>query len=85
VLTDDTRELVADTGMSVEQLNITSGLDFLRAGGGGRAEIESSTFVARLDPRTRAAERHPLELAIDTARMHFFDPETRLGIYGDEP
>jgi len=74
VLTEDTRELVADTG----------GLDFLRAGGGSRAEIESSTFVARLDPRTRAAERHPLELAIDTARMHFFDPETRLGIYEDE-
>jgi multiple sugar transport system ATP-binding protein len=84
VLTEDTRELVADTGMSVEQLDITSGLDFLRAGGGSRAEIESSTFVARLDPRTRATERQPLELAIDTARMHFFDPETRLGIYEDE-
>ncbi len=32
-----------------------------------RAEIGSSTFVARLDPRTRAAERQPLELAVDTA------------------
>ena len=84
VLTEDTRELVADTGMSVEELDISSGLDFIRGGGGSRAEIESSTFVARLDPRTRATERQPLELAVDTARMHFFDPETRLGIYEDE-
>ena len=82
VLTEDTRELVADTGVSEEEMAVTSGLDFL-AGGGGRAEIESSTFVARLDPRTRAAERQTLELAVDTARMHFFDPETRLGIYED--
>jgi multiple sugar transport system ATP-binding protein len=71
VLTDDTRELVGDAGVAVEDLERS-------------AEAGSSTFVARLDPRTRAAERHSLELAIDTARMHFFDPETRLGIYEDE-
>ena len=81
VLTEDTRELVADLGVSEEELTMTSGLDFLA--GGSRAEIESSTFVARLDPRTRAAERRSLELAVDTARMHFFDPDTRLGIYGN--
>ena len=59
VLTEDTRELVADTTSARSEAG-------LRAGGGGRAEIESSTFVARLDPRTRATERQPLELAVDT-------------------
>ena len=47
----------------------------------GRAQAGTSTFVARLDPRTKAAEREPLELFIDTERLHFFDPETGLGIY----
>ena len=70
VLTEDTKELVGDTGMAVEEIE-------------KRAGIESSTFVARLDPRTRAAERQTLELAVDTARFHFFDPGTGLGIYGD--
>ena len=68
VLTEDTRELVADTGMSVEELDISSGLDSSVGADGSRAEIGSSTFVARLDPRTRATERRPLELAIDTAK-----------------
>ncbi|MEM9033454.1 MAG: sn-glycerol-3-phosphate ABC transporter ATP-binding protein UgpC [Actinomycetota bacterium] len=30
--------------------------------------------VAKLDPRTAAAEGHPLEMTIDTASLHFFDP-----------
>jgi ABC-type sugar transport system ATPase subunit len=48
------------------------------------AEIGTSTFVARLDPRTRAVERQSLELVVDTARLHFFDPETGLGVYEDD-
>ncbi len=40
---------------------------------GGRPSA-SSTFVARLSPRSRAAEDHPLELAVDTGRLHLFDP-----------
>jgi multiple sugar transport system ATP-binding protein len=47
------------------------------------AAIGTSTFVARLDPRTGAAERQTLELGIDTARLHFFDPDTGLGVYGE--
>jgi multiple sugar transport system ATP-binding protein len=48
------------------------------------AAVGASTFVARLDPKTRAAERQPLELAVDTSRLHVFDPESGLGVYGDD-
>ena len=34
-------------------------------------------IVARVDPRTEIREGHEIELAIDTNRLYFFDPETR--------
>jgi multiple sugar transport system ATP-binding protein len=75
VLTEDTKELVgeqsgpmAHASVAVQELEKT-------------AAIRTSTFVARLDPRTKAAERQSLELAIDTARIHFFVPKSGLGIY----
>ena len=78
VLTEDTRELVgaqsgpmAHTNVAVEELEKA-------------AAVGTSTFVARLDPKTRATERQPLELAVDTTRLHVFDPESGLGVYGDE-
>jgi multiple sugar transport system ATP-binding protein len=67
VLTEDTRELAADVGrVDLEE----------------SAEAGSSTFVARLDPRSRARERERLDLTVDTARLHFFDLETGEGIEG---
>jgi multiple sugar transport system ATP-binding protein len=39
-------------------------------------------FVARVDPRSPVREGEHIELAVDTARMHFFDRETGLAIYG---
>jgi multiple sugar transport system ATP-binding protein len=49
------------------------------------AEVEAgakgNVWVARLDRDTRAAEGQKLELAIDTGRLHFFDPQTGEGIY----
>ena len=45
---------------------------------------QGSLFVARLDPATRANEGEPIELAVKTHRLHFFDPETGDGIYGQE-
>jgi hypothetical protein len=35
-----------------------------------------------LSPRTEARERGDIELAIDTGRMHFFDPDTGMRIEG---
>jgi multiple sugar transport system ATP-binding protein len=45
-----------------------------------RARGAGVSFVARLHRDTEARERRPLELAVDVARLHFFDPETGLAI-----
>jgi multiple sugar transport system ATP-binding protein len=44
----------------------------------GRAEgsHSKSRLVARVDPRTRITEGAPIELAVDTSRFYFFDPES---------
>jgi multiple sugar transport system ATP-binding protein len=46
-----------------------------------RARGRGVPFVARLERETHARERNPLELAVDVTRLHFFDPETGLGVY----
>ncbi len=69
VLTEDTKELAVDVGAeALEDLE-------------ERAKEAKSIVVAKLNPRTEAAEGEPLDLAVDTARLHFFDAETSLGIY----
>ena len=42
-----------------------------------------SIFVARVHPQTKAREGEPLRLVVNTKRLHFFDPDTGLAIYGD--
>jgi multiple sugar transport system ATP-binding protein len=69
--TEDAKELAADIGHDAVEID-------RRAGG------QTSTFLARLNPRTHATEREPIELVVDTRRMHYFDPDTGLGIYGDD-
>jgi multiple sugar transport system ATP-binding protein len=49
-----------------------------------RARGRGVSFVARLERETAAREREPLEVAVNVARLHFFDPETGLGIYDGE-
>ncbi|ADB51354.1 ABC transporter ATP-binding protein [Conexibacter woesei] len=45
------------------------------------AEAAEATIVGRLAPRSKAAEGDAIELAVDTTALHFFDPESGLGIY----
>jgi len=71
VVTADARELAADAG--------EDGVAHVEA----QAARGESTFVARLNPRTTAAKGDPIELVVDTQRLHFFDPADGSGIYGN--
>jgi multiple sugar transport system ATP-binding protein len=72
VVTEDTKELAADTGAEA--------LEALEASGGQTG----AEFTAALNPRTEARRGNEIELVVDTSRLHFFAPESGLGIYGDE-
>ena len=69
-LTDDVRELAQDVG------------DERRATGEGDAE--HTTMVGRFDAHSKVHEGDTAEVAVDTRSLHFFDPETGLGIYGND-
>ena len=69
VVTEDVKELANDVGQEA--------LDAVEQ----EAAQGESTFVARLNPRTKATQGEPIELVIDVGRLHFFDPDTGLGIY----
>ena len=46
-------------------------------GGDGDGDRPAGTrLVARVSPRSRIAEGGETELAVDTRRLYFFDPET---------
>jgi multiple sugar transport system ATP-binding protein len=40
-----------------------------------------AVLVGRLDAHAQIRESEPVELVVDTRSLHFFDPETGLGIY----
>jgi multiple sugar transport system ATP-binding protein len=44
-----------------------------------------SRFVARCNPRTEARAKERIELAVDTSRFHFFDPDTGTTITKETP
>jgi multiple sugar transport system ATP-binding protein len=64
VLTEDIRELAADTDAAALQE-----LDEL-------ARERRTRFVARVTPRSRAAEGGVIRLAVDTSALYLFDPST---------
>jgi multiple sugar transport system ATP-binding protein len=45
---------------------------------------KGSLFVARVGRTSRVREGEQVELLVTTRRLHFFDPETGLGIYDSE-
>ncbi|MDQ4039651.1 MAG: sn-glycerol-3-phosphate ABC transporter ATP-binding protein UgpC [Actinomycetota bacterium] len=44
-----------------------------------------TVMVARFSPRTAARVGAPITIAVDTERLHVFDPETGVSVWGDEP
>jgi multiple sugar transport system ATP-binding protein len=65
-LTEDVKELAEDVGAPGE-------LDVTGAGG--------ATLVGRFGARTRVKTGEPTEVAVDTRSLHFFDPDSGMGIY----
>ena len=51
--------------------------DLYFGGGNGDAAEVVTRVVARVSPRTRIAVGSKIELAVNTSRLYFFDPETR--------
>jgi multiple sugar transport system ATP-binding protein len=67
--TEETKELARDVGDPGE-----SGI-----------QGSDALFVGRFGARARVREGEPVEVAVDTSALHFFDPETGLGIYDSQP
>jgi multiple sugar transport system ATP-binding protein len=66
---DDVRELAVDVGKEVlEKVEKTA----------ARGE---ASVIARLNPRTQVQKGDRIELVVDTARLHFFDPDDGSGVY----
>ena len=66
-LTEDVRELAEDMDAVVAH-DLEEG-------------VTETTVVGRFGARSRVREGDVAEVAVDTRTLHFFDPETGLGIY----
>jgi multiple sugar transport system ATP-binding protein len=71
-LTEDVKELAQDVGDERAVKEADEG------------SKQHTTMVGRFDPRSDVKEGEIAEVAVDTRGLHFFDPETGLGIYGDK-
>ena len=69
-LTDEVRELAEEAGNERAAL--------------GAEEAAHTTMVGRFNPRSQVQEGDTVEIAVDTSSLHFFDPETGLGIYDND-
>jgi multiple sugar transport system ATP-binding protein len=84
-------EIVAHVGIDAHQAETEDVRELAGAlgtepGGGAQlaTEAEEAVITARFDPRSTASEGSPVEMVVDTRGLHFFDPETSLGIYDDD-
>jgi multiple sugar transport system ATP-binding protein len=69
-VTDDVRELARDVGDE-------SAVD-------AKADASHTTVVGRFSPRTEVRPGDVIEVAVDTRSLHFFDPESGMGIYKEQ-
>jgi multiple sugar transport system ATP-binding protein len=70
-ITEDVKELAVDVGQeALEKMQ-------QHAAGG------STSVIARLNPRTQVTKGGRIELIVDTHRLHFFDVDSGIGIYGE--
>src|SRR5687768_3297300 len=81
-------EIVAHVGIDARQAETEDVRELAGAlgtepGGGAKlaTETEEAVITARLDPRSQAREGSTVEMVVDARGLHFFDPETSLGIY----
>jgi multiple sugar transport system ATP-binding protein len=66
--TEETRELASDKGDPEGDIGVS-------------APEGKTVLVARFGARSKAKVGEQVEVAVDTRALHFFDPETGLGIY----
>ena len=66
--TEDVKELARDAGATEPQAAALS-------------EDGGATLIGRFNSRSRVRNGERTEVAVDTEGLHFFDPETGLGIY----
>jgi multiple sugar transport system ATP-binding protein len=65
------------TGVVSSGVTADTGADAEVTLGGGDGERPGGTrLVARVSPRSRIAVGGEMELAVDTRRLYFFDPQT---------
>jgi multiple sugar transport system ATP-binding protein len=67
-ITDEVRELAEDVGDDRV---------------GAAEQHDKATLVGRFGARSRVRADNEVEAAVDTRALHFFDPETGLGIYDE--
>ncbi len=71
-VTDEIRELQRDAGQDGQ----TTGTQGAREG--------ETTIVGRFSPRSRVRVGDTVDAVVNTANLHFFDPDSGLGIYGND-
>jgi multiple sugar transport system ATP-binding protein len=77
---------IAARAAETEQIEeLTEDLGVRTLDGGGDAAAGEATIVGRLSPHSTVREGETAEVVVDTRQLHFFDPETGLGIYDENP